>query len=111
MVILAIVFAISFVGWSFFALLFTRMFGTEFYRASLAPIRWCGYRIGSINVRDIATFFVRDRGWLVLLAIAMGLEGYRHPLPLIEQSPSSVPGVTHEPIPMGAEQRALETRR
>jgi signal transduction histidine kinase len=33
--------------------------------------------------REIATYIVRTRGWSVVLAIAMGLEGYRHQLPRI----------------------------
>ena len=42
----------------------------------------------------------------------MGLEGYRHQLPLIEQSPSSLPEnfVTYENMPTGAQQRALAMR-
>ncbi|HEY7245873.1 MAG TPA: hypothetical protein VH678_18545 [Xanthobacteraceae bacterium] len=91
-------------------LLFTRMFGTQFYSAFFAPFRWCLYRIAAINFRVIATYIVRSRGWSVLLAIAMGLEGYRHPLPLIEQYPSSVPHVKYENMPKGAELRALAMR-
>jgi hypothetical protein len=40
----------------------------------------------------------------------MGLEGYRHELPRIERCPSSVPGVTYENMPTGAQQRALAKR-
>jgi hypothetical protein len=60
--------------------------------------------------REIATYIVRSRGWSVILAIAMGLEGYRHELPRIERCPSSVPGVTYEDMPTGAQQRALAKR-
>ena len=101
-----------FVGGSVLILLSTRKFGTEFYSAFFAPFRWCVYRVVAITgiVQQIVIYVVRSRGWSVVLLIAMGLEGYRHPLPLIEQSPSSVPGVTYENMPTGAEQRA-RTRR
>ena len=101
-----------FVGGSVLILLSTRKFGTEFYSAFFAPFRWCVYRVVAITgiVQQIVIYVVRSRGWSVVLLIAMGLEGYRHPLPLIEQYPSSVPGVTYENMPTGAEQRA-RTRR
>jgi hypothetical protein len=105
---------IVFVGWFVLILLFTRMFGPAFYSAFLSPFRWCAYRFGAIKgiFREIATYVVRSRGWSVFLAIAMGLEGYRHPLPRIERYPSSVPGnfVIYENMPMGAQQRALARR-
>jgi hypothetical protein len=98
--------------WFVWILLFTRMFGPEFYSAFFAPLRWCVYRVGAIKgtFKEIATYIVRRRGWSVVLAIAMGLEGYRHQLPRIEQYPSSVPGVTYENMPAGAQQRALAKR-
>jgi hypothetical protein len=101
-----------FVIWFVLILLFTRIFGPEFYSAFFAPLRWCVYRIGAIKgiFREIATFIVRSRGWSVVLSIAMGLEGYRHKLPRIEQYPSSLPGITYENMPAGAQQRALATR-
>jgi hypothetical protein len=93
-------------------LLFTRMFGPEFYSAFFAPLRWCAYRVDAIKdiFREIATYIVRSRGWSVVLAIAMGLEGYRHQLPRIEQHPSILPGVTYKNMPAGAQQRALAKR-
>jgi hypothetical protein len=98
--------------WFVWVLLFTRMFGPEFYSAFFAPLRWCVYRVDAIKgiFREIATYIVRSRGWSVVLAIAMGLEGYRHQLPRIERYPSSVPGVTYENMPAGAQQRALAKR-
>jgi len=107
-VILFILFVFSF-AW---VLLFTRIFGPEFYSAFFAPLRWCVYRVDAIKgiFREIATYIVRSRGWSVVLAIAMGLEGYRHQLPRIEQYPSSVPGVTYENMPGCAQQRALAKR-
>ncbi|MDI2077474.1 hypothetical protein [Bradyrhizobium sp. Mp27] len=93
-------------------LLLTRGFGPEFYSAFFAPFRWCAYRVGAVKgiFRDIATYIVLSRGWSVFLAITMGLEGYRHQLPLIEQHPSGVLGVAYERMPEGAERRALLTR-
>jgi hypothetical protein len=103
----------SVVGGNLLAL-FTLIFGPEFTLAWAAPFRWCGHRLGAIKgiFGEIATYIVRNRGWSVVLATAMGLEGYRHQLPLIEQSPSSVPGifVTYEDMPTGAQQRALAKR-
>jgi hypothetical protein len=98
--------------WFVWVLLFTRMFGPEFYSAFFAPLRWCVYRVDAIKgtFREIATYIVRSRGWSVVLAIAMGLEGYRHQLPRIEQYPSSVSGVTYENMPAGAQARALAKR-
>jgi hypothetical protein len=109
LVVLLIVYCVS---WFMGILLYTRIFGPEFYSASFAPLRWCVYRVGAIMgiFRDYATFIVRSRGWSVVLAIAMGLEGYRHQLPRIEQFPSSLPGVTYENMPAGAQQRALVAR-
>jgi hypothetical protein len=103
---------IIFGTWSVLILLFTRMFGATFYSAFLSPFRWCAYRVGAIKgiFKQIATFVVRDRGWSVVLAIAMGLEGYREPLPRIEQKPTSVPEVKYENMPAGAQERALAKR-
>jgi hypothetical protein len=84
----------------------TRLYGTAFYSAFFSPFRWCAYRVGAIMgiFREIATYFVRSRGWSVVLAIAMGLEGYQYQLPLIEQDPK------YENMPTAAEQRALAMR-
>jgi hypothetical protein len=107
-----VIFFIIFVGWFVLILLFTRMFGPAFYSAFFSPFRWCAYRLGAIRgiFREIAAYVVRSRGWSVVLAIAMGLEGYRHQLPRIERYPSSLPGVTYEDMPMGAQERALAMR-
>lgn len=60
---------------------------------------------------DIVTYFVRDKGWPVLVALAMGLEGYRFELPSIESFPKSDHLlVTYEDMPIGAVQRALRKR-
>ena len=65
----------------------TLIFGAEFFSALASPYRWCAHRLGAIKgiFGEIATYIVRNRGWSVVLAIAMGLEGYRHQLPLIEK--------------------------
>ena len=72
----------------------TLIFGAEFFSVLGSPYRWCAHRLGAIKgiFGEIATYIVRKRGWSVVLAIAMGLEGYRHRLPLIERCPSSVLG-------------------
>jgi hypothetical protein len=102
----------TFVSSFLLVLLFTRMFGPTFYWAFLSPFRWCAYRLSAIKgiFGGIATYFVRSRGWSVVLAIAMGLEGYRHQLPLIEQQPNSVNFVKYEDMPPGVQRRALEKR-
>jgi hypothetical protein len=42
----------------------------------------------------------------------MGLEGYRFPIPIIEQFPRNIPEtfVKYEDMPQGAQQRAMEKR-
>jgi hypothetical protein len=101
------------IGWIVFLLYFTNEFGTAFFSAFLSPFRWCNYRLGAIIgiFKDTLTYFVRSRAWSPVLEIAMGLEGYRYQLPLVEKSPSSVNFVTWKDMPMGAEQRALTKRR
>ena len=92
----------------------TLIFGAEFFSALVSPYRWCAHRLGAIKgiFGEIATYIVRNRGWSVVLAIAMGLEGYRHQLPLIERYPSGGPGnfFTYEDMPTGAQRRALAMR-
>jgi hypothetical protein len=106
--------AVFFAGWFVLILLFTRIFGTAFYSAFFAPFRWCAYRLATIKsiFREIATYIVRSRGWSVVLAIAMGLEGYRHQLPRIERDPTSLLGncVTYEDMSPAAQQRVLAMR-
>jgi hypothetical protein len=112
-ILLVVVSLFAYFGfWFLLVLILTRTFGPEFYSAFGAPLRWCVYRVDAIKgtFMEIATYIVRSRGWSVVLAIAMGLEGYRHQLPRIERYPSSVPGVTYENMPVGAQQRALAKR-
>jgi hypothetical protein len=86
----------------------------SFYSAFLSPFRWCGRLVASLGLMfpEMATFFIRRRGWSVLLAIAMGLEGYRFKMPAIEQYPRNLPEkcVKYENMPVDAEQRAIERR-
>jgi hypothetical protein len=62
--------------------------------------------------RACVTFFVRRKAWTVIVAMAMGLEGYRWKLPIVERHPTylSDPPPRYEDIPSAAEQRALERR-
>jgi hypothetical protein len=96
-------------------LFLTRMLGVEFYSAFLAPFRWCIYSFNTIiNIfTDTATYFVRRRGWSVVLGIAMGLEGYRYGLPTIYGHPAWLPNDRFEArdIPQSAVRRACEKRR
>jgi hypothetical protein len=83
-----------------------------FYSASGAPFRWYSHFTSALlqMPNDVVTYFVRQKSWSVLVAISMGLEGYRFELPLIEQRPDLGPGlfVIYEDLPKGAEQRALD---
>jgi hypothetical protein len=95
-------------------LFLTRLLEETFYSAFLSPFRWCMRRVASLGsiFTEIAEYVVLNRGWSVLQAIAMGLEGYRFQLPLIERCPTCLPKncVKDEDMPKGAEQRALATR-
>jgi hypothetical protein len=97
-----------------FALLFSLVLGAGFYSAFFSPFRWCAHCAGATRaaVTDILTYVVRNRGWSTSVAIIMGLEGYRHKLPLIEQYPRYIQNlfVKYENMPIGAEQRALSMR-
>lgn len=92
----------------------TAAYGESFFLAFIGPFRWCARQIRSLGsiFTDMATYVVRNRGWSVWQEIAMGLEGYRFPLPLIEQTPRNISQtfVKYENMPVGAEQRALERR-
>jgi len=113
-VMITVVIMMFFVFWITLPLFFTPILGTTFYSAFLSPFRWCAHRVSAIKgiFTEIVTYVVRSRGWSVVLAIAMGLEGYRYHLPLIEQDPSSILGnfVKYENMPTAAQQRALAMR-
>jgi hypothetical protein len=95
-------------------LLFTKLFGESFYSAFLSPFRWCARGVATLGLifPEMATYFIRGRGWSVLQAIAMGLEGYRFKMPVIEQFPRNLPEkfVKYENMPADAEQRAMNRR-
>jgi hypothetical protein len=95
-------------------LFITKLLGETFYSAFLSPFRWCVRRAGSLGLifPEMATYFVRKRGWSVLQAIAMGIEGYRFKLPPIERFPRNLPEkfVKYENMPRTAEQRAMDRR-
>ena len=57
-------------------------------------------------------YIVRRKGWSVWPAMTMGLEGYRHRMPTIEQRPSYIPEscVKDKEMPKGALERALARR-
>ena len=60
---------------------------------------------------DVLTYVIRRKGWPVVVAMAMGLEGYRFELPNIEQRPVSKHLiVTYEDLPEAAVTRALSQR-
>ncbi len=92
----------------------TNRLGRDFYSAYSLPFRWLARRVrclGSIFTA-LATYILRRRAWLLLQAMAMGLEGYRYELPNIEQSPGFATAgvVKYENMPIAAEQRALKAR-
>jgi hypothetical protein len=88
--------------------------GPDFYSAFLSPLRWCARLTGAVMSIpfQITTYVVRRKGWPVLLRIAMGLDGYRFPIPKVERSPDYLCDafVKYEDIQLGAQQRAMEER-
>jgi hypothetical protein len=89
------------VVWFFFDR--TESIGTDFYSAFLSPFRWCSRLLGAlISIPfQFVPYLVRRQGWSLLLKIAMGLEGYRFPIPIIEQFPRNIPEtfVKYEDMP------------
>ncbi|MGJ5082428.1 hypothetical protein [Bradyrhizobium sp. HKCCYLS3013] len=92
----------------------TSLFGASFLSGFLSPFRWCFQVARSLLdiPGELGVYLLRNRSWSLLLGMAMGLEGYRYSLPLIEQFPSFAPDsvVRYENMPKGAEQRALDKR-
>jgi hypothetical protein len=87
--------------------------GETFYSAFLSPFRWCTQEAGLLKgvFTQIVTYAVRYRAWSILQSMAMGLDGYRFTVPVIEQRPSNAPEVVkYENMPRGAEERALAMR-
>lgn len=97
-----------------FVLVLVRSFGERFFSAFLSPFRSFGLCVGSfISIpNELVTYVMRRRIWSVLLAIAMGLEGYRFTMPRVDQSPGSISEnlVRYENMAKGAEDRALDNR-
>ena len=109
-------FSFSFFMASFIFLYFTQLLHRAFpsaplYTASSAPYRWFLRLIRALaNIpSEILTYFIRRKAWSVLVAMAMGLEGYRFELPGVERHPGSII-VTYEDMPKGTVQRALDKR-
>jgi hypothetical protein len=98
----------------FAAVMLSQTFGPEFLSAFLAPFRWIARAIGALFgiPAFTTTYLVRRKSWSVLLAMAMGMEGYRFALPAVEQSPGSFPRefARYEDMPGGAEARAMDRR-
>src|SRR5262249_31704936 len=86
----------------------------SFYSAFLSPFRWCARVVACLGLifPEMATYFIRGRGWSVLQAIAMGLEGYQFKMPAIEPYPRNLPekSVRYENMPVDAERRAIKRR-
>jgi hypothetical protein len=97
-----------------FILFLTRLLGETFYSAFLSPFRWCTRQVASLGsvFTQMATYVVHNRGWSVVQASAMGLEGYRFRLPLIQRDPTYVPKncVKYVDMPKGAEESAMAMR-
>jgi hypothetical protein len=89
--------------------------GGPFYWASNAPSRWFFRLNGALLSvsNEVLTYVIRGKAWRIMVAMAMGLEGYQFELPGIEQQhPSPVPTsfVKYEDMPKGAERNALDKR-
>jgi hypothetical protein len=108
-----------FFTWSIITLLslglpFVLLLGNKFFAALMLPIRWCSRIVGSLVgvVVAMGTYIVRSASWPVLLRMAMGLEGYRFMIPMVEQSPVNIDAklVNYQNIPADAERLALRSR-
>lgn len=85
------------------------------YSAFAAGYRWLSRLIFALLSlpTEVLTYVVRANAWRIMVAMAMGLEGYNFDTPGIEQQcPSSVPTnfVKYEEMPKGAERNALDKR-
>jgi tetratricopeptide (TPR) repeat protein len=106
--------------WFVIATCLTAIFGTSFYSAALAPVRWLGReaRATARAVYDGTTYLARQRIWSLLQEIAFGLEGYRLGLPRPTQEPRFNGSVNYaiekvylyEDLPEAAKARALAKR-
>jgi hypothetical protein len=89
----------------------TVFFENKFRAAVSWPLRWCTRALSSLAsiFGGLVTYIVRHASWSVLLKLALGLEGYRFEVPIIEQCPSNI-NAKYENMPTGAETRALRRR-
>jgi hypothetical protein len=90
------------------------VFGTRFYSAVLAPLRWLARQVFATGriFNDIGTYIVRQRGWSFLQELAYGLEGYGFGLPQAEREPKFAGSAIYKykDLPEGVTQRALAKR-
>jgi hypothetical protein len=89
----------------------------ELNSAFIMPIRgsFLGlYAAGNV-VTDLVTYAVRSFGWGVVVRIALGLEGYRYKVPMIERRPIWHPAAlikcSYESMPTSAQEAALKMRQ
>jgi hypothetical protein len=81
--------------------------------AANAPFRWLSRQMRALGSLpgEFVTYLVRRRGWSLLQATLMGMEGYPSELPRIERYPFWEGFATYEDMPIGAQQRAVERRK
>ncbi len=87
--------------------------GRPFNQPGAAPIRWYGRLMGAVTGVPISvlTYFIRRNAWPILLAMTMGLEGYRFELPSIAWKPETEHAtVTYEDLLDSVVHRALDKR-
>jgi hypothetical protein len=105
-------FAMVFTLW-YFSYLFHRAFpsGPFYTEATYGPYRWFLRLVRALaNIPgEVLTYVIRREAWRVLVAMAMGLDGYPFELPCVERQPESI-RVTYEDMPKGTVQRALDKR-
>ena len=94
---------------------FTIFFGTKFYSAMLAPMRWIARQLramGRLFSVDLGTYIALRRIWPLSQEIAFGLEGYGFEIPHAKREPAFADAVPYqyEDLAKGAEQRALARR-
>lgn len=96
------------------ALLTVKKEGRRIFAGLLLPFRWSFWILASLATVFPATgtYAVRRASWPVFLRLALGLEGYRLNIPLIEQYPRNINAefLTYKNIPPEAEAHALKNR-
>ena len=94
---------------------FTMFFGTKFYLAMLAPMRWITRQLratGRLFTVDLGTYIALRRVWSLSQEIVFGLEGYGFEIPHATKEPAFADAATYqyEDLAKGAEERALARR-